>query len=162
MLKNIIFILATMSLLAACKTLNTAQSDTANYKYFGETISPKGAITYEKLLTKMSKAESVDAKVIGTVESVCQVKGCWVNIVSADTSKEEMFVKFVDYGFFMPLDCSGKQVIMEGQAFRETTSVADLRHYAEDEGQTPEQIATITEPVEELKFLASGVILIDK
>jgi hypothetical protein len=35
--------------------------------------------------------------------------------------------------------------------------VEDLRHYAEDEGKTPEEIAQITEPVVELKIMASGV-----
>ena len=48
---------------------------------------------------------------------------------------------------------------MEGKAYREVTSVDELKHYAEDEGKTPEEIAAIVEPVEELKFMASGVIL---
>lgn len=62
----------------------------------------------------------------------------------------------------MPKDISGKQVIMQGEAYYQTTSVEELKHYAEDEGLTKEAIASITQPKKELKFMASGVILLDK
>ena len=81
-----------------------------------------------------------------------------MNIVSdTDTTNTEMFVQFKDYGFFMPKDLSGKEVVMLGKAYREVTSVEDLKHFAEDEGKTKEEIAKITEPIKELKFMASGV-----
>lgn len=126
--------------------------------HFGETISEEGAIPFDALLVKMNDTDSLDAKVMGTVESVCQAKGCWMNIQSAEG--QEMFVQFKDYGFFMPKDIAGREVIMDGYAYRETTSVEELRHYAADEGLSQEEIDAITEPKEELKFLASGVILV--
>jgi len=39
-------------------------------------------------------------------------------------------VRFKDYGFFMPLDASGKEVIVAGKAFVTEVSVADLKHYS--------------------------------
>lgn len=129
--------------------------------YFGEKISADGAISYDDLLTKLETVDSLNnVKVSGTIDGVCQAKGCWMNIVSEqDKSKESMFVKFKDYGFFMPLDASGSTAIMEGKVYKEETSVEELRHYAEDEGKSAEEIAAITEPVTELKFMAHGVIL---
>ena len=132
---------------------------TAEGEQFGDPITKKGVITYEAMLKKMEKDGGFEGKVVGNVESVCQVKGCWMNIVSENTD-EQMFVKFKDYGFFMPLDCSGKQVIMQGKAYKEITSVEELRHYAEDEGLPKEEIEKITEPEEELKFMANGVLLL--
>ena len=38
-------------------------------------------------------------------------------------------------------------------------SVADLKHYAEDAGKSPEEIAKITEPSIEFAFEANGVLL---
>jgi len=131
-------------------------------KHFGETINAKKAISYSKLLKKMKKRDSLEVKVVGTVNSVCQMKGCWMNLSSGKQGEEEIFVKFKDYGFFVPKDISGQQVVMKGYAFREVTSVDELRHYAEDEGKSKEEIEAITEPTEELKFLASGVLLLDK
>lgn len=153
--------------LAACDsapkemTNSTAGTETAKStenQFFGEKIDTNDALTFEELLTKMDEEKSIQTKVTGTVASVCQAKGCWVNIVSEDG--REMFVKFKDYAFFLPKDCSGQKVVMEGEAFREITSVDDLRHLAEDGGATPEEIAKITEPKEELKFMASGVVLL--
>ncbi len=111
-----------------------------------------------EMLTKMQSVDSLPVKVKGTVESVCQVKGCWVNL--RDEQAGDMFVKFKDYAFFLPKDIAGREVVMEGYAFRETTSVEDLKHYAEDEGKSKAEIDAITEPKEELKFMASGVVLL--
>ena len=68
-------------------------------------------------------------------------------------------VRFKDYGFFMPLDAAGKEVIVAGKAFVKEVSVADLKHYAEDAGKSSEEIATITEPAMEFAFEANGVLL---
>ena len=128
---------------------------------FGEEITKKDAISYDEMVTKMVGKDSMITKVMGTVEGVCQAKGCWMNIVSDNPDQPKMFVKFKDYGFFMPKDISGKRVIMQGYAFKEVTPVDELRHYAEDEGKSKEEIAAIVNPREELKFLASGVLLLN-
>jgi len=146
-------------MLSACNAPQKTSATTGK-QYFGAKIDEKGAISYADLSAKMAGKDSLAVKVKGKVAEVCQVKGCWMNIV--EEGKEDMFVKFKDYGFFMPLDISGKEVVMEGYAFRETTSVEELQHYAEDEGKTPEEIAAITEPQEELKFMASGVFLLNE
>ena len=140
---------------------NEVKEPITTVKHFGEKISIDNAITYDAMLTDLSSKDSVEAKVKGKVSGVCQAKGCWMTIVSEEEGKPEMFVKFKDYGFFMPLDLAGSEVVMAGKAFREETSVDELRHYAEDEGQSAEEIAKITEPVEELKFLAYGVVVVE-
>ena len=112
------------------------------------------------MLKKIEKKKELkNVKVEGKVEAVCQSKGCWMNIVSDDPSQKPMMVKFKDYGFFMPKDIAGQRVILKGMAYLEETSVDELRHYAEDAGKSAEEIASITEPKVELKFMADGVIL---
>ncbi len=131
-------------------------------KHFGAEISADGAISYADLLEKMEGQESVEGvKVEGMVEAVCQTKGCWMNIEGGE-GNEDLFVQFEDYGFFMPKDIAGRKVVMEGRAYRAVTTVDELRHFAEDEGKSEEEIAAITEPLEELKFMATGVVLLDK
>ncbi len=153
----VLFFLATISM--ACAQNNDAAKN-EDGSHFGEMITADGAISYDDLLMKLESSKEVDGvKVEGKVESVCQAKGCWMNIVSEDATKEPMFVKFKDYGFFMPKDIAGQTVIMRGKAYKEETSVEELRHYAEDEGKTKEEIEAITEPKVELKFMADGVIL---
>lgn len=138
-----------------------SEAGVAKVVSFGERIDQKNVISYDNLLTQFGASDSLKTKVMGTVEGVCQAKGCWMNIVSDSPDKPSMFVKFKDYGFFMPKDISGKKVIMDGYAFKEVTPVDELRHYAEDEGKSAAEIAAITEPKEELKFMASGVLLLN-
>ncbi|MEM9990714.1 MAG: DUF4920 domain-containing protein [Bacteroidota bacterium] len=160
MFRHILVGFALLLSVAACtQNAKPTAVDADNNQYFGEKITAIDAVAFSDLLRKMSSQDSLTTKVVGTVESVCQMKGCWMNIVAEGTG-EEMFVKFKDYGFFMPKGISGRQVVMEGTAYREVTSVDELRHYAEDEGQSAEEIAKITEPQEELKFMANGVVLL--
>ena len=126
--------------------------------HFGEKINAKKAISFEKMLVKMKKDGGFEGKVIVNVKTVCQVSGCWMDVYGEDTNNT-MFVQFKDYGFFMPLDLDG-QVVMRGQAYMDVTSVEDLRHFAEDKGASEEEINAITEPKEELKFLADGVMIL--
>lgn len=161
---NFMGILAIMALVAACSNQPEGQKEettTVIGQPFGDTITADGAISYEAMLTQMAGKDSIAVKVMGEVESVCQKKGCWMNIVSADPEKAQMFVQFEDYGFFMPKDIKGRKVIMDGYAYKSVTPVEELRHYAEDEGKSKEEIEAITEPLEELKFMASGVLLLE-
>jgi len=122
---------------------------------FGEKITADGAIEASELPAKMG-SDSLNVKVHATVEEVCQKKGCWMTTKVGD---KDMRIRFKDYGFFMPKDCSGKEVIFEGKAFYDTTTVEMLKHYAMDGGKSKEEIEKITEPEINLSFLASGVLL---
>lgn len=124
---------------------------------FGREINEKSAIAARQLPAKMGDKESMSAKVTGTVESVCQAKGCWMKVKMENG--ETMRVSFRDYGFFVPKDIMGKTVVMEGVVEKKITPVDELRHYAMDAGKSKEEIAKITEPKKELAFVADGVII---
>jgi hypothetical protein len=159
--------LLSLLLLFACvdtspKADNTAVDDEATDSiHFGEEITPDEAISFDTLLEIMREADAFTGKVRGRVSSVCQTKGCWMTVTSATGQREaSIFVQFEDYGFFMPFDLAGSEVVMAGEASWDTTSVDELRHYAEDAGKSPEEIAAITEPEHELKFMATGVLIV--
>jgi hypothetical protein len=72
----------------------------------------------------------------------------------------QMLVRFLDYGFFMPLDAAGSTAIIEGIAKVDTLSVAWLKHQLEDAEASQEEIDAITEP--EISYSieeATGVII---
>lgn len=163
MLKKISLSLFAAALLAACGAdqSNTANAQTPNDgKHFGATITADGAISYDELMPKMAKTDSLAVKVTGKVKEVCQKKGCWMTLVSDQPGYPEMRVTFKDYAFFMPKDLSGQRVVIDGFAFVDVTSVDDLRHYAEDAGKTKEEIAAITQPKREVAFEAAGVLIV--
>jgi hypothetical protein len=159
-MKAILIFSAFICIIAGCKS-NETNVPASDGKHFGETIDTTGMISYNALLEQIAQADSVDAKVYASVISVCQAKGCWMRLVSdQDTTGTEMLVDFIDYSFFVPKDIEGKQVVVLGRARKEITSVEDLKHYAEDEGLSQEEIDKITEPKTELKFTAKGVLIL--
>jgi hypothetical protein len=157
MLKYFFFMLSLVVATVACKNSQTATSGTA--QNFGAAVNPKGAISYDALLTKMASADSLNAKVTGKVSAVCKAKGCWMTMISEKPGQPDMRVTFKNYAFFMPKDIVGKTVVIDGFALVETISVADQRHYAEDAGQSKEEIAKITTPKREMTFEAAGVVI---
>jgi len=79
--------------------------------------------------------------------------------VDLGKGEEQLFVRFKDYGFFMPLEGEKSDVIVHGKAFVSEISVEKLRHYAEDAGQSKEEIAKITKPQLQFNFEADGVFV---
>jgi len=179
MLNKITFLLLLTGMLFACENApkeeaadseaqetsaaETETTEAQENEVFGEAFTPQEALSYLALQEKMQSIDSVEVQFTGTVQEVCQAKGCWMTIAEQANSEDTpVMVKFKDYGFFMPKDIAGRKVVMNGYAFREVTSVDELRHYAEDAGKSKEEIEAITEPKEELKFLASGVVLLEE
>ena len=144
-----------LSILAILVAVNVSFGQ--KFDSFGEQINADGAISTTELVKKSTDTPTYEGKVSGVVESVCQVKGCWMK-VKLDNG-QSMRVTFKDYGFFVPKDISGKTVVFEGNAKTKTTSVDELRHYAEDAGKSKDEVAKITEPKTELTFVANGVLV---
>ncbi|WP_422081270.1 DUF4920 domain-containing protein [Ulvibacterium sp.] len=129
---------------------------------FGSEIVANGAISDEEMYVKyrtMSITDSLETKFRATVADVCKVKGCWMMLKLKDDS--ETMVRFKDYGFFVPKDITGKEVVVSGTAFVEEMSVADQKHFARDGGKSEAEIERISEPLKTYGFEAVGVLLKD-
>ena len=142
----------------------------ANATKFGAEITTDGGIGAEAVIAQVEAGEgttdlalgegnmvqAIPAKLEGTVSEVCVKAGCWLKVAAGEQG--EIFIS-TDHKFFVPKDIVGKTVVVDGHAYKTEMSVEELRHYAEDEGQTPEQIAEITEPENSYTLLARGVVI---
>ena len=154
------FLLLLVPVIAFCVGCNSKPSVAGDA--FGAGVSKsESPVAFADVVKQLDTADSVNVVMKAKVSEVCQAKGCWMNLVDPVASSDEsLFVKFKDYAFFVPKDIAGRDVLVEGLAFKEETSVSELRHYAEDAGKSEEEIAKITEPVTEKKFMATGVVLL--
>ena len=96
-----------------------------------------------------------DVLVRARISDVCQKKGCWMVLREGSTSVR---VRFEDYGFFVPRDCSGKTAYVQGQVKREALSEKVAKHYAEE--GTSGDPTKIRGPQQEVSFTASAVRLL--
>ena len=156
-MKSILTVFLSVALVAACTT-SAPEAKAQTVKSYGAEITPDGAMSMADFAKAISQTDSLQAKVACEIITSCTRKGCWMHVKMPDGTP--MMVKFKDYGFFVPKEgLEGKKAVMQGYATKEVTSVAELRHYAEDAGKSKEEIAKITEPETNLMFLADGVLI---
>lgn len=168
-MKKILILAVALISFIACKDAKNNEKTTTDtnevttpemaYASFGEKIEADKALSIteiNKIYDGLKVGDTLDVKFTSNINSVCSKKGCWMRLDAGD--EKEVMVKFKDYGFFMPLDAQG-EVIVNGKAFVEETSVDELKHYAADAGKSEEEIAKITEPSKTLSFIADGVLL---
>jgi hypothetical protein len=162
MKKTILMAIAVFTIIACKKeeTKEVAVVQTVNFKSFGDSITTEGVISKEELLAKfetLKEGDTVEVKFRSEIKDVCQKKGCWMNM-SLNEDKNT-FVRFKDYGFFMPLNAAGSEAIVNGKAFISVETVEELKHYAKDAGKSQEAIDSITEPKVSYSFLSDGVLI---
>lgn len=128
------------------------------YSTVGAEFSTDKILGPDELQLKLESFKTGDSLQVvfkSTVSSVCQQKGCWMNLEFSEA--EEVMVKFKDYAFFVPKNIAQKKVIVKGKVYVTELSVDEQRHYAMDAGKSSEEVNSITKPGRQLSFLAEGV-----
>jgi Domain of unknown function (DUF4920) len=130
------------------------------FAVFGDSISKEGALSSTEMMKKfetLKEGDTIDVKFSSKINSICQKKGCWMNV--ALENENSTFVKFKDYAFFVPMNAENKDVIVEGKAYVSIESVDDLKHYAKDAGKSQTAIDSIVAPKTTYSFMANGVLI---
>lgn len=163
-MKKLVVLLCMASVFVSCK--KEAQTETIQetpqitYTSFGAEITSDDAIAQAEMLEKfqnLKEGDTIPIKFKSNILEVCQKKGCWMSMdLEGD---KDAFVRFTDYGFFVPLDASNQESVVEGRAFLSIVTVDELKHYAKDGGKTQEEIDAITEPKITYAIQADGVLI---
>lgn len=142
------------------KEVKTEKEIKVEYASFGDKIIAEKALSKDQMMNRyknLKPGDTVAVKFKSKIKDVCQKKGCWMAMELPNG--KDSFVKFKDYAFFVPLNATDQEAIVSGKAFISETSVAQLKHYAKDGGKSEADIAKITEPKVEYKFMADGVLI---
>ena len=146
-MKSINVLMSIGLILVGCKSMD----------FYGNKISEADVVKYEDVKQEAYDKGRIQTQISGTILETCPKKGCWMSMA---TESDTVFVRFRDYGFFVPTEgAEGKTAFIEGDFFVDTISVRKLQHYAKDAGKSKEEIAKITEPELGLSFTADGVII---
>lgn len=152
-----------MAVVAGFGLIANAQPPAGDAKpgdWYGEKVSTEGAVPLKDVASKLNNgAGEMDTKIKAKVVEVCAKKGCWIKLELENG--ETAMVKMKDYGFFVPLAAKGKTVVIDGEVKIKTTSVAELKHYAEDAKKSKEEIDAITQPQKEVRVLAKGIVVVE-
>ena len=140
----------------ALSTISFAQELGASYG--PKKVKTKKAISASEMVAAQDgKDKAGEFTFVGTIEEVCSKAGCWVKV--ARGNGDTFLVRFKDH-FTIPTDTKpGTKAYFHGEAFNNEISVDMLRHFAEDAGKSKKEIEAITEPQQEVSFIADGITL---
>ena len=115
-------------------------------------------VAFDELIANPETYANQRLQTEGIIRGVCQRRGCWMELRSEDNpAGENMNVKFLDYGFFVPLDSRGAFVRVEGVPAVQTLSAEEVEELLA-EGYDPGVVRDDGTAVL-IRFLASGVMM---
>lgn len=159
-----LLIASVLALLGACGSTpndnaasqTSASAKSAAYDMYGAGTQVVSAVPVAKVLEQPAAYAGKPCRITGPIVGTCAKKGCWMRLGGAE---QNVFVKFKDYGFFVPTGgVEGREAVIEGQLAVETQSVEEVKHYLEDAGKHAEA-AKVTAPRQVVSFLATGVAI---
>ena len=107
---------------------------TASHEMFGAVLPDHGTpLSLGDLVNDNDKYQDQEVLLATRIAKVCQKKGCFFVATEGATTAR---VSFKDYGFFIPTDSGGKDVVLLGTFSRKTVSKEEAEHYAKDLGET--------------------------
>lgn len=134
----------------------SARLDSKRFEHFGAGAHEGSTLTPSTVAANTEAYVGKPVLLKGKVSAVCKKMGCWLRV---SDEKTEVFVKATCGKWGVPKDCEGREAIVEGTFSMTTESVAEQKHYLEDEGKH-EEAAKITEPKISLRVDAVGVALV--
>lgn len=112
-----------------------APAGTGEPGHHGAVFALKDTRSLSQVLAAGKDALPKDAvQVSGTIDSVCQKKGCWM-VVKDGEAQARILMK--DHSFTVPMDTKGKPVVVEGTLEARTFTEAQVKHLEKDAGGDP-------------------------
>ncbi len=120
--------------------------------HFGEAFTAVTPVPVTDVLANANTYHKKTVRVRGKIAQVCKTKGCWFTVSPADGQGGTIRVS-TNHKFFVPVDCDGKEVEVEGSFVNVPLTEGARKHLAEDGGDDP---AKVSGPATEPTIIATG------
>ncbi len=142
----------------ACSTLDAGTP-------YGTPLTGREARSPAELLDGAAELEGQLVRVEGVVTGVCEMRGCWMALVSVDgDDPRSVRVKVEDDVIVFPKDALGKRAVAEGELERIELSLEKSvryeQHLAEERGEVFDP-TTVTEPLVFHQLRGTGAVIFD-
>lgn len=106
---------------------------TADWEEFGARVDDTGEPVSLRELVRADDEQAGREVLLRTrIAKVCRKKGCF--FIARDGNAVAR-ITFADYGFFIPTDSAGKEVLLNGTFERREITAAQAKHYRDDLGE---------------------------
>ena len=131
---------------------------------YGVQIDLKTVKSIDQLLTHPDLYNDKEVLIEGKISAVCPMRGCWIDVKSAETDSE-LRLKVTDGGIVFPLSGKGQNIKAEGifQKLDFTYEQAMSRkiHFADEKGITlhPDSVHITPEDLTSYRLYVSGAVI---
>lgn len=129
----------------------------------GKPLTGKDPVSVEKIYAEPGKFLGKTVAVKGKITEVCQMMGCWMNLVD-ESSGKLIRIKVNDGEIEFPKQSAGKIAIAEGTLMKielsKERAIADARHEADEMGRKFDP-ASVKGPVTRYQIKGIGAVLLD-
>ena len=137
--------------------IKEANTDSAAPVKRGEPIGDSPRVAFADVLKEPKKYAGKAVVIEGSVERVCQMEGCWMQIVPESGAEAGAVRVTFDHKFSVPKDAAKMKFRAEGTFSVKTLSKETVEHLVKEDGA---KIKTNPDgTADELAFLATGVEL---
>lgn len=127
--RSLPFALAFASLAPACNTPSEASverspgratttpaaPDPAEGQAFGQALGDRQLVALADIVASPERFVGQVVRTSGSIQAVCQHRGCWMDIGSADESHGRIHVRSLDHSLSFPREAVGKTAEVEGE-----------------------------------------------
>jgi hypothetical protein len=92
-------------------------------RQFGKPLQGLPAAKLSEVLARPEAGRTV--RLEGTIEKVCQNKGCWVTLRQGE---QRVHVTFEGYSFFLPKDSASRPAVLEGKVVVQEPKAGHVEH----------------------------------
>ncbi len=129
----------------------------------GKPLTGKEPVSIEKIYSEPEKFVGKTVAVKGKITEVCQMMGCWMNLVDS-TSGKSIRIKVNDGEIEFPKNGAGKIAIAEGTLTKielsKERAIAEAKHEA-DEMKKQFDPKSVTGPVTRYQIRGTGAVVLD-
>jgi hypothetical protein len=129
----------------------------------GKPLTQNQPIAIGQLLSQAERYTGQTVQVKGKVTEVCQMMGCWMELVDSASGKS-VVIKVNDGDIVFPPDAAGKMAVAEGKltkvSLNKEQALARAKHEAEERGR-PFKPGSVKGPVAFYQIEGTGAVLQD-
>ena len=131
---------------------------------YGVQIDLETVISIDQLLTHSNLYIDKEVLIEGKISAVCPMRGCWIDVKSAETDSE-LRLKVTDGEIVFPLSGKGRKIeakgIFEKLDFTYEQAMSRKIHFAEEKGITldPDSVHITPEDLTSYRVYVSGAVI---
>jgi len=110
------------------------------WTHLGDKFTIEKETPIQKLIENSEKYHNKDVKISGIIASVCNEEGCFIEVIPKNGNGEGILANFPGLNHTFPLDCAGREAVVEGLFYQKIYPSARVSHWQHHSYRTGKKV----------------------